>query len=44
VVNATGIVKQRSAASQSIPSIEINALFPHSSRYSVRKLTHDCCT
>ncbi len=29
VVNATGIVKQRSAASESIPSIEINALFPH---------------
>lgn len=29
VVNAVGIVKQRDAASQSIPSIEINALFPH---------------
>jgi dTDP-4-dehydrorhamnose reductase len=29
VINATGIVKQRDAASQSIPSIEINALFPH---------------
>jgi dTDP-4-dehydrorhamnose reductase len=29
VVNATGIIKQRSAASQNIPSIEINALFPH---------------
>lgn len=29
VVNATGIVKQRSAATHSIPSIEINALFPH---------------
>ncbi len=29
VVNATGIVKQRNEANQSIPSIEINALFPH---------------
>lgn len=29
VVNAVGIVKQRDTGSQSIPSIEINALFPH---------------
>ncbi|MBW2574981.1 MAG: SDR family oxidoreductase [Deltaproteobacteria bacterium] len=29
VVNATGIVKQLPEASESIPSIEINALFPH---------------
>lgn len=29
VVNATGIIKQRGAASRNIPSIEINALFPH---------------
>ncbi|MGE3919329.1 MAG: dTDP-4-dehydrorhamnose reductase family protein [Gammaproteobacteria bacterium] len=29
VINAIGIVKQRSDAKQSIPSLEINALFPH---------------
>ena len=29
VVNAVGIVKQRPAANESIPSIEVNALFPH---------------
>ena len=29
VVSAVGIVKQRSAATESIPSIDINALFPH---------------
>lgn len=29
VVNATGVVKQRAEAAQAIPSIEINALFPH---------------
>ena len=29
VVNAIGIVKQLQEASESIPSIEINALFPH---------------
>ncbi len=29
VVNAVGIVKQRPSAKESIPSIEINALFPH---------------
>lgn len=29
VINAVGIVKQRPIASESIPSIEINALFPH---------------
>jgi len=29
VVNAVGIVKQLTEASESIPSIEINALFPH---------------
>jgi dTDP-4-dehydrorhamnose reductase len=29
VVNAVGIVKQRRAADESIPSLEINALFPH---------------
>lgn len=29
VVNAVGIVKQQSAARESIPSIEINALLPH---------------
>jgi dTDP-4-dehydrorhamnose reductase len=29
VVNAVGIVKQRSTAKESIPSLEINALFPH---------------
>ena len=29
VVNAVGIIKQRKSASESIPSIEINALFPH---------------
>ncbi len=29
VINATGIVKQRDDASSFIPSIEINALFPH---------------
>lgn len=29
VINATGIVKQRAEAAHAIPSIEINALFPH---------------
>lgn len=29
VINATGIVKQRAEAAQALPSIEINALFPH---------------
>ena len=29
VVNAVGIVKQRRAADESVPSLEINALFPH---------------
>jgi dTDP-4-dehydrorhamnose reductase len=29
VVNAVGIVKQRSAAKEDIPSLEINSLFPH---------------
>lgn len=29
VINATGIVKQRAEAAQAVPSIEINALFPH---------------
>ena len=29
VVNAVGIVKQRPSASEAIPSLEINALFPH---------------
>lgn len=29
VVNAIGIVKQRPTAKESIPSLEINALFPH---------------
>jgi dTDP-4-dehydrorhamnose reductase len=29
IVNCVGIVKQRSSAKESIPSIEINALFPH---------------
>ncbi len=29
VVNAVGIVKQRDEAKQAIPSIQINALFPH---------------
>jgi dTDP-4-dehydrorhamnose reductase len=29
VINAVGIVKQRLTANESIPSIEINALFPH---------------
>jgi len=29
VINATGIVKQRAEAEQAVPSIEINALFPH---------------
>lgn len=29
VINATGVVKQRAEAAQAIPSIEINALFPH---------------
>lgn len=29
VINATGIVKQRAEAKDAIPSIEINALFPH---------------
>jgi dTDP-4-dehydrorhamnose reductase len=29
VVNCVGIVKQRPAAEESIPSLEINALFPH---------------
>lgn len=29
VVNAVGIVKQRSAAKENIPSLEINSLFPH---------------
>jgi dTDP-4-dehydrorhamnose reductase len=29
VVNAVGIVKQRSKAKESIPSLEINSLFPH---------------
>src|SRR5215218_2577834 len=29
VVNAVGIVKQRGAAKEAIPSLEINALLPH---------------
>ena len=29
IVNAVGIVKQRAEAAEAIPSIEINALFPH---------------
>jgi len=29
VVNATGIIKQRAASTESIPSLEINSLFPH---------------
>lgn len=29
VVNAVGIVKQRPSAAEAIPSIEVNALFPH---------------
>jgi dTDP-4-dehydrorhamnose reductase len=29
VVNAIGIIKQRNSAKESIPSIEINSLFPH---------------
>jgi dTDP-4-dehydrorhamnose reductase len=29
VINATGIVKQRAESEQAVPSIEINALFPH---------------
>ncbi|MGV3628275.1 MAG: dTDP-4-dehydrorhamnose reductase family protein [Betaproteobacteria bacterium] len=29
VVNATGIVKQRAEAKDALPSIEVNALFPH---------------
>jgi len=29
VVNAIGIIKQRNTAKESIPSIEINSLFPH---------------
>lgn len=29
VINAVGIVKQQSASKESIPSIDINALFPH---------------
>lgn len=29
VINAVGIIKQQSAAKESIPSIDINALFPH---------------
>jgi dTDP-4-dehydrorhamnose reductase len=29
VINAIGIVKQRPAAKKSIPSLEINAIFPH---------------
>jgi len=29
VINAAGVIKQRHSAKESIPSIEINALFPH---------------
>lgn len=29
VVNAVGIVKQRAAAKEAIPSLEVNSLFPH---------------
>lgn len=29
IVNAVGIIKQRQSAKESIPSIEINSLFPH---------------
>ncbi len=29
VVNAVGIVKQRPSAAEAVPSIEVNALFPH---------------
>lgn len=29
VVNAAGVIKQRPAASESLPSLEINAVFPH---------------
>lgn len=29
VINAVGVIKQRQAANEAIPNIEINALFPH---------------
>jgi dTDP-4-dehydrorhamnose reductase len=29
IVNAVGIIKQRSSAKESIPSLELNSLFPH---------------
>src|SRR3990167_3695350 len=29
VINAVGVIKQRKAANEAIPNIEINALFPH---------------
>ena len=29
IVNSVGIIKQRSTAKESLPSIEINSLFPH---------------
>lgn len=35
VVNSAGIIKQRSEAKESLPSLEINALFPH-------RLAHLC--
>jgi dTDP-4-dehydrorhamnose reductase len=38
VVNCIGVVKQRSAATQPIPSIEINSLFPHRLAASCEKI------
>jgi dTDP-4-dehydrorhamnose reductase len=49
VVNAAGIVKQRDEARQAVPSIQVNALFPHQladlcSEYGIRvvQVSTDC--
>ena len=38
VINAIGLVKQRDEAKQAIPSIQINALFPHQLANLCRKM------
>jgi len=49
VVNAVGIVKQRDEAKQAVPSIQVNALFPHQladicEKYGIRvlQISTDC--
>jgi dTDP-4-dehydrorhamnose reductase len=38
VVNAAGIIKQRTAALESLPSLEVNAVFPHRLRLLCEKI------